>query len=273
MNKKIKKALAVILCAIIAVSISACDSRGSYNNVYDDETSSSELSSSVNKYDNNSSDISSYSESDTNNSYDFSSVNVGDFVYFGTYEQDNDLSNGKEDVEWLVLAKENNKMLVISRYALDCQQYDYGYNDVTWETCSLRKWLNGTFINNAFSSDEQELIQSTEVAAEKNPLYSTPSGNNTTDNVFLLSITEVNKYFSSDEERQCTPTDYAVSQGAWKYDSLGGKVLTYWWLRSPGYDSLLSAVVGVGGNVSDYGSFVLSNDHAVRPALWINTES
>jgi len=44
---------------------------------------------------------------------------VGDIVYFGTYEQDNDTTNGKEDIKWLVLAKENNRVLVISDKALD----------------------------------------------------------------------------------------------------------------------------------------------------------
>ena len=51
------------------------------------------------------------------------SVSVGDTVCFGTYEQDNDTSNGTENIEWKVLAKENNKVLIISKYALDCQVY------------------------------------------------------------------------------------------------------------------------------------------------------
>ena len=72
----------------------------------------------------------------------------------------------------------------------------------------MRKWLNGTFISNAFSSDEQNMIQSTTVTADKNPSYSTSPGNNTTDKVFLLSITEVNQYFSSNSARECQGTAY-----------------------------------------------------------------
>ena len=45
----------------------------------------------------------------------------GDIVIFGSYEQDNDESNGTEDIEWLVLAREDNKALLISKYALDVQ--------------------------------------------------------------------------------------------------------------------------------------------------------
>ena len=123
---------------------------------------------------------------------------VGDIVYFGTYEQDNDTSNGKEDIEWLVLAKKGNRILVISDKALDRQPYNSSRTRVTWETCTLRKWLNNDFINAAFSAEERAKIPTVTVSADKNPSYSTSPGNNTTDKVFLLSITEVNKYFSSE---------------------------------------------------------------------------
>lgn len=165
-----------------------------------------------------------------------------------------------------MLAKEENLVLVISRYALDCQQYNTSYTDVTWETCSLRKWLNGTFISNAFSSDEQNMIQTTTVTADKNPSYSTSPGNNTTDKVFLLSITEVNKYFSSDSARHCEGTKYCYAQGAYK----GSNGNCWWWLRSPGTDSHGAAYVYNVGSVSNYGDFVDYDHAAVRPALWID---
>ena len=193
-------------------------------------------------------------------------ANVGSYVFFGSYEQDNNTSNGKEEIEWQVLAKTGDRVLVISRYALDCQQYNTSFTNVTWETCSLRKWLNGTFISNAFSSDEQNVIQATTVTADKNPSYSTSPGNNTTDKVFLLSITEVNKYFSSDSARQCKGTEYCYAQGANK----GSNGNCWWWLRSPGDDSDGAANVNGGGSVYDRGSYVHSGSGAVRPALWID---
>ncbi|HQC54912.1 MAG TPA: DUF6273 domain-containing protein, partial [Clostridia bacterium] len=140
-------------------------------------------------------------------------VNVGSTIKFGFYEQDNNTSNGKEEIEWKVLAVDGNKALVISQYALDCQKYNSTYTDTTWEKCSLRTWLNGTFYNAAFGSDHQKMIASSTVTADKNPSYSTSPGNNTTDKVFLLSITEVNKYFSSDSARQCQGTAYCYAQG------------------------------------------------------------
>ena len=198
------------------------------------------------------------------------SVNVGDTYRFGSYEQDNNKSNGQEDIEWLVLAKEGTKILVISKEALDRKPYNTSYTDVTWETCTLRKWLNNDFINAAFSADERTMIPTVTVSADKNPDYSTNPGNATQDQVFLLSITEVNKYFSSDGARQCKPTDCAVANGAYVNSSNGNR---WWWLRSPGVYQISAAVVAVGGGVSENGSSVNDDSGAVRPALWIDLNS
>ena len=191
---------------------------------------------------------------------------IGSYVYFGAYEQDNNTSNGKETIEWLVLAREGDRILVISRYALDCQQYNTSNTNVTWETCSLRKWLNGTFLNAAFSESERAMIPGVSVSADKNPSYITSPGNNTTDQVFLLSITEVNKYFSSDSARQYQGTAYCYAQGAGK----GGKDNCSWWLRSPGGLNVYAAFVDDVGSVNDIGDSIRNDNISVCPALWID---
>ncbi len=198
----------------------------------------------------------------------FGDAKVGDYITFGRYEQDNNTSNGKEDIEWLVLDKKDGKALVISKYALDCQPYNTSYTDVTWETCSLRKWLNGTFLSTAFSENEKEMIPTVTVSADKNPEYSTNPGNATQDKVFLLSITEVNKYFSSDSARRCKATAYADALGAY----VAGNGNCWWWLRSPGHLQGTAAYVNYGGNVYGDGNGVNRSDSAVRPALWIDIE-
>lgn len=196
-------------------------------------------------------------------------VNVGDTYTFGSYEQDNNNSNGKEAIEWQVIAKEGTKILVISKYALDCKEYNTSYTNVTWETCTLRKWLNNEFFSSAFSEEEQAMIPSVTVPADENPYYSTNPGNATQDKVFLLSITEANKYFSPDSARQCKPTEYAVASGVWKSDSGN----CWWWLRSPGADQHCAASVLSTGAIADYGYLVYIGDRAVRPALWIDLNS
>jgi hypothetical protein len=90
--------------------------------------------------------------------------------------------------------KKDGKVLVVSKYALDCERYNASSIGVTWETCTLRKWLNDDFINSAFSADEKAIIPTVTVSADKNPQYSTYPGKATQDQVFLLSINEVEKY-------------------------------------------------------------------------------
>ncbi|MBR4635510.1 MAG: tetratricopeptide repeat protein, partial [Clostridia bacterium] len=197
-------------------------------------------------------------------------IKVGDIYRFGSYEQNNKTSDGKEEIEWIVLEKDGMSLLLISKYALDCQPYNTSDKSITWETCSLRKWLNGTFLNAAFSSEERRSIISSTVTADKNPHFNTFVGKNTTDKVFLLSIKEADKYFSSDEARKCAPTEYAKAQGAHTDASTGN---CFWLLRTPGINSDRAAYVDYAGGVSSLGCGVDLDDRAVRPALWINLGS
>ena len=191
------------------------------------------------------------------------------------YEQDNNTSNGKEKIEWIIHAKKNNRVLLISKYVLDCQPYNMSQEDVTWETCTLRKWLNNDFLNTAFNSDEQRLIETTTVVADKNPYYDTNCGNNTLDKVFLLNITDVNR-FTSDETKKCAPTDYAVEQGLDESSNNmtadEGKTCT-WWLHTPGYKSIYASYVSSIGVVNYYGDGVQIMSNGVRPAMWISVET
>lgn len=189
-------------------------------------------------------------------------------------------SDSKDAIEWLILEVKDGKVLLLSKYALDCKQYNTSGINVTWETCSLRKWLNDEFVNVAFTDDEKAMISMVTVSADKNPKYDTNPGNDTQDKVFLLSITEANKYFDLGSARQCKPTAYAIADGAYVNDSNGN---CWWWLRSPGYNQDYVANVGSdggvrelgisGGGVSVGGRYVHYDDIAVRPALWINLDS
>lgn len=221
----------------------------------------------------------------------FANANVGDSIFFGSYEQDNNLSNGRETIAWRVLAKEGNKILVISQHALDSRPYNNGAT--TWENSELRTWLNGLFFDTAFTSEEQSMIIKGNVSADWPPSslgsYA-GTGNDTKDCVFLLSVPEANKYFMSDivdeedeanadeidgikynfenenRDRVCTPTPYAEEQGVYTRGSDGG---CYWWLRSPGADSAMAANITYYGGIHPYGSDVDDSDLGVRPAMWI----
>ena len=191
---------------------------------------------------------------------------VGSYVTFGSYEQDNNTANGKDYIEWLVLTKENNRLLVISRYALDGKPYNTERVDVTWETCTLRAWLNDDFLNSAFSSTEQAMIPTVPVSADELPSFSTNPGKATQDRVFLLSIVEANKYFKNESMRGCEATAYADVQGTFT----SGDRWCWWWLRSPGEDQNRAARVEPSGRLFEVGNYVGTVSLAVRPAMWIN---
>lgn len=77
---------------------------------------------------------------------------VGNIVTYGHYEQDLNTNNGKEPIEWIVLQydAENGKCLLLSLYALDARRFDLSTYQ-GWDMSEIRSWLNGTFLNNAFS--------------------------------------------------------------------------------------------------------------------------
>ena len=194
---------------------------------------------------------------------------VGDIVTLGTYEQDNDKSNGNEDIEWIVLEKDGDKVMLISKHILDCQSYHRYSKETTWENCTLRSWLNNTFYNCAFSVQEKNAILTTNVKAESVSKYA-EAGNDTIDKVFLLSYSEAKKYFSTGYQRIAKLTTYAKIRSGRDMNSSDAH---WWWLRTPGFDNEKAANVGWDGEVSDYGAwFAFSDysDYGVRPVIWVD---
>ena len=196
----------------------------------------------------------------------FGLVKEGAYITFGSYEQDNNTSNGQEDIEWLVLEIKDGKALVISKYVLDFQSYHHALRETTWEECDLRKWLNSAFIDAAFSADEKKLIPTVTVTADNNPHYNTNPGNATQDQVFLLSINEINNYALTDDELKYEATAYAVANMSAISSS------NAWWLRSPGDSQIASASVS-NNCVNEKGHAVNMGSGGIRPALWIDLNS
>lgn len=210
-------------------------------------------------------------------------IKVGEIITFGSYEQDNDTGNGKEPIEWQVLEIKDGKVLLISKYGLDAKPYNTEWAEVTWETCTLRSWLNNEFMKAAFTGEEQGRIALTNVDNSKSQGYSgynTTDGNDTQDKIFLLSYAEANRYFGvtlenkNNTESQISPTAYAESNGAFVsdvYKTADGANAGYWWLRSPGYYQNDASRVETDGSLNyrnvNYAAV------CVLPALWMNLES
>ena len=108
------------------------------------------------------------------------------------------------------------------------------------------------------------MIPRVTVSADRNRSSNANPGNSTTDQVFLLSITEANKYFSTDDERKCVQTAYAITHDHWRESE------TSWWLRTPGVTLFKAACVNTEGAVNSSGSDTNYFTYAVRPALWID---
>ncbi|MDO4519342.1 MAG: DUF6273 domain-containing protein [Eubacteriales bacterium] len=193
-------------------------------------------------------------------------INVGDIVTFGSYEQDNNLANGQEAIEWQVLRVRGNEALLLSRYGLDAQPYHQNGTDVTWANSTLRSWLNGSFYQQAFSPRQASSIVTKTIENKNNSNYGTLGGVNTTDPVFLLSYDQVYYYLPSNEQRMCYPTEYAKARNVYVNRSRG---TCWWWLRTPGFASYSAADVDSDGTVSDDDGSVAEPTGAVRPAIWV----
>lgn len=198
-------------------------------------------------------------------------LKAGDKVTFGHFEQDNNEGNGKEAIEWEVLDVNGEYALLLSANVLAFRTFYYdSYAGVTWETCSLRGWLNDNFLSDAFSADERSQIRTTRLVNGNNSA-GVLGGNDTSDKVFVLTVDDVNKYLPTVEKRRARASE-TVRRGNWKLDDLD---YVWWWLRTPGLGTkgkTTNAFATVPGEVNDMGELV-SSCSGVRPALWARLTS
>lgn len=200
-------------------------------------------------------------------------------------------------------------MLIITEKVIERRVYHNQECEFTWETCDIRKYLNGDFYI-SFDAAERERIIEVINENSNNPWYGTNGGNPTSDKIFLLSIDEAVKYFGDsgmlksknrnfgcdwckDEYFPWLNDQYDIARRA--VNDFG--MIVEWRLRSPGANGRLVAdvmgncgdefehggicVSGGGGDISPDGHFifntsdilaVLSDRNGVRPALWLRIE-
>ena len=186
-------------------------------------------------------------------------VKKGDSISFGRYWQKS-WADGLQPIEWLVLDNEHeNGVLLISKYILDvkpCVINDINGKEVTWETSSMRSWLNGlgasenfteidfrddNFMKTAFNAEEMECIatvlnHTNDFEEQGQPKYTVSGGNDTNDKVFLLSIEEAVSFYKTVEERMayCTPYARFKSVPIDPKTCVDDSCVSPWTLRSPG---------------------------------------
>ena len=181
-------------------------------------------------------------EADTSPAGSFKiSASVGETVTLGSCEQDNDASDGTEDIEWYVAAKANGKALLVSVYCLDT--VSFGEEGISWEDSDLKIWLETVFYEEAFTAEEAGAVSE----------------------IFILSSDETEEYLPEDI-RAAAATAYAAANGAVSY--AGGTCL-YWTSDSAAIWRCAEVIDAVGGSEAKI-SFL--SGVAVRVAVWAECE-
>lgn len=199
-------------------------------------------------------------------------VSAGATVRFGAFEQDNNGGNGKERLEWTVLDVQGDKALIVTKKVIDFQRYANSFEGLSadWSTSLLRTWLNNDFANAAFSAEEKSKIAATAVGSSANPVYGNAIGAGASDQVFILSDEEIEKYFQTDSERMAECTAYALARSG---DSALRNPITgtsYWWVRTAGIEKYNAMYVHYTGTPVCSGMAVSNTIVGVRPAVWVD---
>ncbi|MBP5230975.1 MAG: hypothetical protein ILO68_04525 [Clostridia bacterium] len=172
-----------------------------------------------------------------------SGLNPGEKTTFGRWEQDGNGRNGPEDAEWILLEKEEDRVLVAAARPLaSLPLWNAGEETpeggLLWTSSEPFGWMNGDFLENAFSGTEREMIAAGSETGE------TP--------LFLLSAEEAERY-----------SDLILAA-----DAGSGEDLSPWWLLpEPEAESFFAASAGEEG--LSLSVFPQDEAHGVRPAFWI----
>lgn len=192
----------------------------------------------------------------------------GYLINFGSYEQDGDFANGAEPIEWIVLARQDNRLFVISRYGLELKPYNDSFSAMSWGECSLRQWLNSGFCDTAFSKEEMAMVQLTKVETD---------GNVSEDKIYIISDKEFEYYLPFGEARLCIPTAYAEKQANdimfCKFEMSGSKRVGAWWLRTPGSHDGMVKFINTNGTVDWSEDAIDALYYLIRPVMVINLDS
>lgn len=138
--------------------------------------------------------------------YEF--ANVGDVVWFGRYEQNGNILDGPENLEWIVLEKEEDSLLLLSRNVIFAEEV----SDLPWEENPVRTLLNQEFFYEAFL-DEVKNRMNKSVVPWMQERWVSIDFTVAEDAVFLLNDKEIQLFLPSTEERHSQWTQSMLSSG------------------------------------------------------------
>ncbi len=223
-----------------------------------------------------------------------------DCVYFGRYPQSDATGETKEPIKWMVLSVEGDEAFLMAEKALDVMPYNTTFREVTWETCTMRSWLNGypastnvegedysgagtSFLDKAFTEEEKDAIFDTTVVNDDNPTHGTDGGNDTTDKVYLLSRDEaVNKAYGFPSSLVPTYDEQEEGDGTYgryrgvtptKFAEENPKNSRSWCLRTPGRNQKTIIILNTRegqASLGGDGGVECTSGYLVRPILRLN---
>jgi len=205
-------------------------------------------------------------------------MKIGDIVTFDRYQ-------------WRILAKEENRLLLLTENIIDQRPYHQQKGDVTWENSEMRAYLNDTFYH-SFTPENQAKILTTEITTPGNPWYDVTGGAKTYDRILLLSLEEAVCHYFGDSSKNLMQKSPKQRYWFQKKDPNNEKrrafyddYIWWWWLRTPGRNLQRAIYIHGDGNIGIQGNgtyryssqtihpLTRDNSGGVRPALWLEVDA
>lgn len=184
-------------------------------------------------------------------------------VFFGHFDQDDNGNNGQEPIEWLIFVESDQYAWMISKYVLAAGTHSDTPGNIAYDYSMIRQYLNGSFLNLAFTAQERAKLIPMTVDANPNPDHpSVSAGKDVVDPVAILSVYEVNKYFKTPESRLSYASDNAIHWGVFVAEN----GCSPWWTRTPGSDNTKMSLVRSDGSINTDGR-TGENIFGVRPII------
>lgn len=134
-----------------------------------------------------------------------------DEIEYGKYYINENEYGKREKIKWIVIDKNDNSVLLLSKYALDVIAYDKKKENAKWEESELREFLNEKFYDNTFNDSEKKNIIPIERSIKYNDEFETVK-----DRVSLLSISDIEKLKIKNSILESHGTKYAIYKGLYE---------------------------------------------------------
>ncbi|MBQ3587902.1 MAG: hypothetical protein II977_04995 [Oscillospiraceae bacterium] len=194
---------------------------------------------------------------------DYTHTSAGDIVWLG-----------RVPMPWQVLENKNGRLLLLSKYVLDCLPFEDFYDPfyfsmsfdrTKWPHCTLKRHVNSDFYPSLLTDEEKERVVPVYISDDDRLTFEAREGLQP-DRMFLLSKPEAEKYLKTEKDRMAPITAFATRSMLYNYF----RTYAYWWLRTPG-EFLVEKMYVLDGRITSRNSLV-GGDHfnylGVRPAMY-----